>query len=97
MREQGEEEEERGGSQPVGWRGGGEGRGGGQGSRLKRYHSIAHLFPRRPARVLYGLTCPGHIERKGYRGRGEGGRGLLSTISEDYVTKSNTERQQGIA
>ena len=64
MREQGEEEEKRGGSQPVGSWGGG-GRRGGWGSRLKRYHSIAHLFLRRPARVLYGLTCQGHIESRG--------------------------------
>lgn len=100
MREQDEEEDKHGGSQPVSWRGGG-GRGwrrGGQGSRLKGYHSIAHLFLRQPGRVLYGLTCAGHTDRKGQRGmrRGEEERGLLSTFSEDYVTTSNTERQEGI-
>ncbi|KAK5903295.1 hypothetical protein CgunFtcFv8_007088 [Champsocephalus gunnari] len=67
MREQGEEEEKSGGSQPVG----STGRGGGRGSRLKRYHSIAHLFLRQPARDLYGLTCAGHIEREGGGGEAD--------------------------
>lgn len=83
MREQDEEEDKHGGSQPVSWRGGG-GRGwrrGGQGSRLKRYHSIAHLFLRQPGRVLYGLTCAGPHRQEGTERYEEGGGRARITIN----------------
>lgn len=89
MRKQGEEQKQSRGSQPVGERGG---TAGGQGSRMKRYHPIAHLSLRRPARLLYGLTWSRGRHRED---GGEGG--LLPTVCcQDYVTKSNTRDGWGI-
>ena len=91
MREQGDKEEKCGGSQSVGHIGGGEGRGGegwrgGQSSRLKRYHSIAHLSFRWPARVFYSLTCPGHIREGG------GGRTRITIIIQQGLCNQRQHR-----
>lgn len=102
MRKQGEEEEKRGGSQSVGWRWGGGG-GRGQSSRLKRYHSIAHLFLWRPASPLrLNLSGAQWAQGMGREGGRKGGRSgvpgeghrLLSILCWNYVIKLNRETSQ---
>ncbi|MED6254299.1 hypothetical protein ATANTOWER_022410 [Ataeniobius toweri] len=92
MREQDEEEKKCKGRQSVGYRGGGGTRRGGRGSCRERYHSIAHLFLRQPARILYGLTCPRHIDRKGHGGGG--GREWITIIIQPGLRNHIQHREE---